>query len=94
MIGFIGGIISFIIIPIYICFRRYIFIQDVVYKDLSLIDPYSNDIMKLYPNGASRKNLGDGTFIAIYEKDKSDEAQYVKYKDLGDAQYNYDKKYY
>ena len=68
MIGFIGGIISFIIIPIYICFRRYIFIQDVVYKDLSLIDPYSNDIMKLYPNGASRKNLGDGILLQYMRK--------------------------
>ena len=94
LIGFIGGIISFIIMLIYICFSGYIFTQDVAYKDLSLIDPYSNAITKLYPNGASRKNLGDGTFVAIYEKDKSDEAQYVKYKDLGDAQYNYDKKYF
>ena len=66
LIGFIGGIISFIIIPIYICFRGYIFTQDVAYKDLSLIDPYSTAITKLYPNGASRKNLEDGTFVAIY----------------------------
>ena len=35
-----------------------------------------------------------GLLLQYIEKDKSDEAQYVKYKDLGDAQYNYDKKYY
>ena len=85
LIGFIGGIISFIIMLIYICFSGHIFTQDVAYKDLSLIDPYSNDITKLYPDGASRKNLGDGTFVVIYGKDKSDEAEYIKYKDLGDA---------
>ena len=94
LIGFIGGIISFIFMLIYICFSGYIFTQDVAYKDLSLMDIYSNSIIKLYPNGALRKNLGDGIFVTIYEKDKSDESQYIKYKDLGDAQYNYDKKYY
>ena len=94
LIGFIGGIISFIFMLIYICFSGYIFTQDVAYKDLSLIDPYLNAIIKLYPNGALKKNLGDGVFVTIYEKDKSDEAQYIKYKDLGDEQYNYDKKYY
>ena len=30
----------------------------------------------------------------LHKKDKSDEAQYIKYKDLGDSQYNYNKKYY
>ena len=94
LIGFIGGIISFIFMLIYICFSGYIFTQDVAYKDLSLIDPYLNAIIKLYPNGALKKNLGDGVFVTIYEKDKSDESQYIKYKDLGDVQYNYDKKYY
>ena len=65
---FIINLLLGILIPIYICFRRYIFIHDVVYKDLSSIDPYSNDIMKLYPNGASRKNLGDEILLQYMRK--------------------------
>ena len=94
LISFIGGIVTFVLMLVYICFSGYIFTQDVAYKDISLMDPYSNAIFKLYPNGAARKNLGEGTFVSVYEKDKSEDAQYVKYKDLGNEQYNYNKKYY
>lgn len=94
LIGFIGGIIAFILMLVYVCFSGYIFTQDVAYKDVTAVDPYSSAITKLYSNGASRKNIGDGTFVSIYEKDKTDDAQYVKYKDLGNGQYNYNKKYY
>ena len=58
LIGFIGGIVTFILMLVYVCFSGYI------------------------------------SFVSVYEKDKSDDAQYVKYKDLGDSQYNYNKKYY
>lgn len=94
LIGFIGGIITFILMLVYVCFSGYIFTQDVAYKVVSTYEPYGKAINKLYSNGASTKNNGDGTFVSVYEKDKSDDAQYVKYKDLGDSQYNYNKKYY
>ena len=79
---------------VYVCFSGYIFTQDVAYKVVSTYEPYGKAINKLYPNGASTKNNGDGSFVSVYEKDKSDDAQYVKYKDLGAQQYNYNKKYY
>jgi hypothetical protein len=94
LIGFIGGIVTFILMLVYVCFSGYIFTQDVAYKVVSTYEPYGKAINKLYSNGASTKNNGDGTFVSVYEKDKSDDAQYVKYKDLGDSQYNYNKKYY
>ena len=94
LVSFLGGIITFILMLVYVCFSGYIFTQDVAYKVVSTYEPYEKTINKLYPNGASQKNNGDGTFVSIYEKDKSDDAQYVKYKDLGGSQYNYNKKYY
>jgi hypothetical protein len=94
LIGSIGGIVTFILMLVYVCFSGYIFTQDVAYKVVSTYEPYGKAINKLYSNGASTKNNGDCTFVSVYEKDKSDDAQYVKYKDLGDSQYNYNKKYY
>ena len=93
LIGFIGGLVAFVLMFVYVCFSGYIFTQDVAYKQVYLIDPNQNAVTKLYPNGASQKRIEDN-YVTIYEKDKSDEAQYIKYKDLGDSQYNYNKKYY
>lgn len=93
LIGFIGGIIAFILMLVYVCFSGYIFTQDVAFKTLES-DPYVSSETKLYPNGAIRKRIETGNYITIYEKDKSDEAQYIRYKDLGKSQYNYNKKYY
>lgn len=93
LIGFIGGLVAFVLMLVYVCFSGYIFTQDVAYKQVYFIDPNQNAVTKLYPNGASQKRIEDN-YVTIYEKDKSDEAQYIKYKDLGDSQYNYNKKYY
>ena len=94
LISLIGGFISFLLTLVYVCFSGYIFTQDVAYEDITGVDPYDNAILKLYPNGASLRKIGDNNFITIYEKDKTDDAQYIKYKDLGDKQYNYNQKYY
>lgn len=96
LISFIGGIITFILMLVYVCFSGYIFTQDIAFKKVYTVNPYENAITKLYPNGASQKKIGDDSdnFVTIYEKDKRDEAQYVRYKDLGEGQYNYNKKYY
>ena len=61
LIGFIGGIVTFILMLVYVCFSGYIFTQDVAYKVVSTYEPYGKAINKLYSNGASTKNNGDGT---------------------------------
>ena len=104
--GILSGIICFILTLVYACFSGYIFTRDTAYK---AIDPdrenygyegINNDpIEKLFSNGAilkvERDNAGNVLRkIKAYEGDKSYEAEYIKYKDLGKKQYNYDKKYY
>ena len=83
------------------CFSGYIFTNDVAYGEINydyFNNPsstlFSGGIPKLFPNGALGKNNGDNNFFPIYENDKSDFSEYVKYKDLGQKQYNYDKKLY
>ena len=47
---------------------------------------------RLYSNGASYKDYTNRIYVYSYEKDE--DAEFVKYKDLGDKQYNYNKEYY
>lgn len=93
IIGFVTGIIGFIITLVYICFNGYIFNNDIAYGSWNG-NEYKGEITKLYPNGAMKKKDDSGSFIYIYENDKSDFSKYIKYKDLGDKQYNYNGKYY
>ena len=82
MIGFIIGIIGFILTLVYVCYNGYIFNNDVT------------GITKLFPNGAILKKDANGRFIYAYENEKEEDSQYIKYKDLGKKQYNYDNQYY
>ena len=91
IIGFVTGIIGFIITLVYVCFNGYIFNNDVAYGNDNI--PYSGRSFKLYPNGAISKKDGSN-YIPIYANDKSDFSEFAKYKDLGSKQYNYDSKYY
>ena len=96
MIGFVTGIIGFIIALVHVCFNGYVFNNDVAfaYWNLNTFD-YVGGMKKLYPNGAEFKcDENDYCSIPVYENDKSDFSEYVKYKDLGDKQYNYDSIYY
>lgn len=66
----------------------------------------SNTINKLFSNGAKYKVISfditpgsPNTYTNIkkrtaYEGDNSEDAQYIKYKDLGERQYNYNKRIY
>lgn len=96
MIGFVTGIIGFIITLVYVCYNGYIFNNDIAYAEYDFSsDSFSGGITKLYPNGASCKNdTVNSKFITIYENDNSDYSEYAKFKDLGDKQYNYNSKYY
>lgn len=108
IIGFIGGIIGFIITFVYICFNAYIFDNDIAYAEVNFDyfdnnpsvtspcnDVYCGKITKLYSNGATRKrDSSNGQFIYPYTNVKDDYAEFIKYKDLGKKEYNYDSKLY
>lgn len=97
MIGFITGIIGFILTLVYVCYNGYIFNNDIAFGEYDIDSgDYSGDnvIEKLFPNGAKKKKEKTNSFIFAYENEKDDFSEYVKYKDLGKKQYNYDKQYY
>ena len=83
LVGLITGIIGFVLTFIYFVYSAYIFTNDSPKSDI-----------KLFPNGASQKKLYNSGFITAYEGDKGDDAQYIKYNELGQKQYNYDSDYY
>ena len=99
LLGLISGIIGFIITLVYVIYSGYIFTNDPAYaivdpQNLSLKAPIN--LYRLYPNGAILKWGGDNTGknITIYENEKGDFDQYVKFKDLGQKEYNYNTDYY
>ena len=87
LIGLIGGGIGFILTLVYVCFSGYIFNNDAAFKTVD--GSTSNCIIKLYPNGGEYKREGT---VYVYTNDKSYDSQYIKYKELGDPQYNYNSK--
>jgi hypothetical protein len=96
LIGLISGVVGFILTLLYVCYSGYIFNNDIAYGILNtasqnLETPRS--LIKLYPNGAKYKLVG-GKYILLAETENGDNVEYVKYKDLGKKQYNYDSKFY
>ena len=96
IIGSISGIIGFIITLVYACFSGYIFNNDVAYgildeSSLSLIVP--NNLPKLFSNGALYKK-DETTYFKVNENDKSENSEYLLYKNLGEKQYNYNSEFY
>lgn len=95
LIGLIGGAIGFILTLVYACFSGYIFNNDIPFVDITLENPFNNCEVKLYPNGALYKieqSSPNDKHIYVYTNDKSYKSECIKYKDLGDRQYNYDDK--
>jgi len=99
VIGLISGIIGFILTLVYVCYSGYIFTKDVAY--MNIINDSLNQnkcINKLFSNGAYEKYVeyeddSEG-WETIYENDRNDYANYIRYKELGKKQYNYDSDYY
>lgn len=90
LIGLISGIIGFILTFVYVCYSGYIFNNDIAYGILNYSSPYLNGgIKKLYSNGAELK--GGET---VYKYEIEENSQFIKYKDLGKKQYNYNSDYY
>jgi hypothetical protein len=103
VIGLVAGVIGFILTLVYVCYSGYIFTNDPAKVTLSIgYNSFnygaSRAIKPLYPNGAVQKSFEyeDGTvgFEYIYENDRDEFANYIKYKDLGKKRYNYWSKYY
>ena len=94
LIGLISGVIGFVLTLLYVCYSGYIFNNDVAYGKLEFSYPYfSAELFKLYPNGATAKMIG-GIPTPVYQNEKGEYSRYIKYKDLGKKQYNYDSKFY
>lgn len=81
LVGLITGIIGFILTFIYFVYSAYIFTNDTI------------EIKKLFPNGALYK-ISNNARITPYQGDKGDNAEFIKYNELGQKQYNYDSDYY
>lgn len=101
--GIISGIICFILTLVYISFSTYIFHNDTAYGVLNTngYDDH-NAIDRLFSNGGSYKlqvgtstNPNEITKI-IYPKELNNEDynRKIKYRELGDSQYNYNKRLY
>ena len=94
LIGLIGGAIGFILTLVYACFSGYIFNNDAAFKAVDgSFKVISDKIKKLYPNGGEYKKDGSNK-IYVYSNDKSYDSEYIKYKDLGEPQYNYNSKFF
>ena len=84
LIGMIFGFCGLVLILVYISYNGFILVND---------PAYNGKIQKKFPNGAIYKYV-QNKYITAYEDDLKDDGQFIKYKDLGDKQYNYDKYYY
>lgn len=99
LIGLITGIIGFVLTLVYVCFSGYVFTHDVAYgiinmDDIAGIGPnLDGGITKLFSNGAKYKYNGK-KYITPYEANTEYNSKYIRYKDLGDKQYNYDSELY
>ena len=95
LIGLITGIVCFVLTLVYICYNGDIFTNDVAYANFDANYDYDLDegVKKLFPNGALCKSDGSN-FVTAYQGETDMYSEYIKYKDLGKKQYNYDKDFY
>ena len=90
LVGLIGGAIGFILTLVYVCFSGYIFNNDTAFETLQGCSG-PPCIEKRYSNGALIKIIG---LLYAYSNDKSYNSKYIKYKELGEKQYNYNRQLY
>ena len=92
IIGLSTGVITFILTLVYICYSGYIFTKQIPAN--SYYNPgssTSSKLLKLDKEGAFAKKDGNQYKCLYYKSDKEDSI-YAKYNDLGNRQYNYEKK--
>ena len=94
LFGFISGIICFLLTFIYVCYNGYILNNDIAFGIVGVNDFITNNsLVKLYSNGALYK-WSNNKYISNYEDNSGNFPKYIKYKDLGDKQYNYNTELY
>ena len=94
LFGIITGIICFILTLVYVCYSTYIFNNDTAYKVLTTNGyDLENGKRKKFPYGAYAK-WDTPSSITPFDGEIDDDAEYIKYKDLGQKRYNYDRRYY
>ena len=89
LIGLISGAIGVIITIIYVGYSSDIFNNEIYDRDNSPIE-------KLYSNRAIY-HFENGKYVKNYDEDEAQtdtDIKYIKYKDLGSKQYNYDSDYF
>lgn len=92
-----SGFICFILTFVYICYSGYISTNNISFMKLNInFGNFNFDtgkaIEKLYSNGASLKFDGYN-YLPEYYYDRDTFDGFIKYKDLGKSQYNYDSDY-
>jgi hypothetical protein len=91
IIGLSTGVITFVLTLVYVCYSGYIFTN---HRAISSDDNNNNldsFLIKLDKEGACAKKEGN-QFKCLYYKSDKDYSGYAKYSDLGNRQYNYEKK--
>ena len=88
LIALITGIISSILTLFYVIYSSYIFNNDIAFKD----DEDISKIPKLEDCGAFAK-LEGGRYKCYFYNENDEDSFYIKYKDLGKKQYNFNKEY-
>ena len=86
MIGFITGIIGFILTLVYVCYSGYIFTKDVANQNIIISDDpsISGGVEKLFSNGAIKQYVeyedDSHEWETIYANDRGDYPKYIRYK--------------
>ena len=100
IIGFISGIIEFILTLVYICFSGYIFTNDITegFDDSfefheGIFGSNKLPLLKLDKEGAFAEwDDNKGLYKCIFYKKNKPDSTFTTYSDLGKKQYNYEKK--
>ena len=92
IIGLSTGVITFVLTLVYVCYSGYIFTNHIALSsDRNISGSSSNNLVKLDKEGACAKREGN-QFKCLYYKSDKENSGYAKYSDLGNRQYNYEKK--
>ena len=88
LIGLAGGALGFVLTFVYIIYSGIVFNNDVVYKDFTSPNPYSDAELATTSNGAILE-FKDNKYVCIfYDKDNKDKL-YRKYSNYGVKYLNY-----
>jgi hypothetical protein len=90
IIGLSTGVITFVLTLVYVCYSGYIFTNHIAYTSDQNIPGFL--LVKLDKEGACAKKEEGNQFKCLYYKSDKENSGLAKYSDLGNRQYNYEKK--